>query len=66
MLHELRIHSLALIDELHLDLSSRHCGLTVLTGETGAGKSIILQAVNLLMQRGQAAVVGEIHIGKLA
>ena len=48
MLHELRIHSLALIDELHLDLSSRHCGLTVLTGETGAGKSIILQAVNLL------------------
>ncbi|MDO5673356.1 MAG: DNA repair protein RecN [bacterium] len=48
MLHELRIHSLALIDELHLDLSARHCGLTVLTGETGAGKSIILQAVNLL------------------
>lgn len=48
MLHELRIQNLALIDTLHLDLSSRESGLTVLTGETGAGKSIILQAVNLL------------------
>ncbi len=48
MLHALRIHSLALIDSLHLDLSARANGLTVLTGETGAGKSIILQAVNLL------------------
>ena len=48
MLHELRIQSLALIDTLHLDFSSRDAGLIVLTGETGAGKSIILQAVNLL------------------
>ncbi|NQS70610.1 MAG: DNA repair protein RecN [Desulfobulbaceae bacterium] len=48
MLHELRIQSLALIDTLHLDFSARDAGLIVLTGETGAGKSIILQAVNLL------------------
>lgn len=48
MLHELRIHRLALIDALCLDFSSRGHGLIVLTGETGAGKSIILQAVQLL------------------
>lgn len=48
MLQELRVHNLALIDSLHLDLSSRKTGLIVLTGETGAGKSIILQAINLL------------------
>lgn len=48
MLHELRIHRLALIDALCLDFSSRDHGLIVLTGETGAGKSIILQAVQLL------------------
>lgn len=48
MLQELRVHNLALIDALHLDLSTQETGLIVLTGETGAGKSIILQAINLL------------------
>nr|WP_321464998.1 DNA repair protein RecN [uncultured Desulfobulbus sp.] len=48
MLQELRVQNLALIDALHLDLSSWKTGLIVLTGETGAGKSIILQAINLL------------------
>jgi DNA repair protein RecN (Recombination protein N) len=48
MLQELRVHNLALIDALHLDLSAQKTGLVVLTGETGAGKSIILQAINLL------------------
>lgn len=48
MLLELRVQNLALIDTLHLDLSARENGLIVLTGETGAGKSIILQAINLL------------------
>lgn len=48
MLQELRVQNLALIDTLHLDLSSQKAGLIVLTGETGAGKSIILQAINLL------------------
>jgi DNA repair protein RecN (Recombination protein N) len=48
MLQELRVHNLALIDTLHLDLSERRTGLIVLTGETGAGKSIILQSINLL------------------
>ncbi len=58
MLQELRVHNLALIDTLHLDLAARSTGLIVLTGETGAGKSIILQAINLLTGgRGTAALV---------
>ena len=47
MLQELAIRNLALIDALDLSWPA-DAGLTVLTGETGAGKSIILQAVNLL------------------
>jgi len=58
MLQELRVQNLALIDALHLDLSSQKTGLIVLTGETGAGKSIILQAINLLTGgRGSASWV---------
>lgn len=48
MLQELRVHNLALIDTLELDFSEIGTGLIVFTGETGAGKSIILQAVHLL------------------
>ncbi len=45
MLSELHITNLALIEKLTLSFSK---GLSVLTGETGAGKSIILQAIYLL------------------
>lgn len=45
MLRELRIKNFAVIDQLALDLGP---GLNVLTGETGAGKSIILSALGLL------------------
>lgn len=45
MLCELHIANLALIEKLSLSFDS---GLSVLTGETGAGKSIILQAIHLL------------------
>ncbi len=48
MLQELRVNNLALIDTLELDFSDIPTGLIVFTGETGAGKSIILQAVHLL------------------
>jgi DNA repair protein RecN (Recombination protein N) len=46
MLKELSIRNFAIIDDLHIDFSN---GLTILSGETGAGKSIILNAVNLLL-----------------
>jgi DNA repair protein RecN (Recombination protein N) len=46
MLIELRIKNFAIIDELNLSFSK---GLNILTGETGAGKSIILNAVHLLL-----------------
>jgi DNA repair protein RecN (Recombination protein N) len=46
MLNELSIKNFAIIDELHLALGE---GLNVITGETGAGKSIIIGAVSLLL-----------------
>jgi DNA repair protein RecN (Recombination protein N) len=46
MLRFLRIQHLAVIDRLELELGP---GLTVLTGETGAGKSILVGAVGLLV-----------------
>jgi len=45
MLKEIRIENLALIERLHILLGE---GLTVFSGETGAGKSIVLQAIALL------------------
>jgi DNA repair protein RecN (Recombination protein N) len=46
MLLSLRIQNFALIDELELEFGA---GLNVLTGETGAGKSIILDAIDLVL-----------------
>jgi len=46
MLEELRIHDFAIIDELTLSFSP---GLVVFTGETGAGKSIILDALGAIL-----------------
>ncbi|MBF0379633.1 MAG: DNA repair protein RecN [Magnetococcales bacterium] len=48
MLNQLTIKNIALIDQLSLDLN---LGLTILTGETGAGKSIILDALSLVLGR---------------
>lgn len=45
MLQELVIHDFAIIEALKIDFND---GMTVLTGETGAGKSIIIDAVGLL------------------
>lgn len=46
MLEELRIQNFAIIDRLELNFAS---GFNVITGETGAGKSIIIDAVELLL-----------------
>ena len=46
MLKTLRIHNFALVDKLEVDFAS---GLNILTGETGAGKSIIVGAINLIL-----------------
>ena len=46
MLLELNIRNIALIERLHLELGE---GLNVLTGETGAGKSIVIDSVNLVL-----------------
>ncbi len=45
MLQELVIHDFAIIDQLAISFEE---GMTVLSGETGAGKSIIIDAVGLL------------------
>ncbi len=42
----LRIRNLALVEELHWDIAR---GFTVVTGETGSGKSIIVGALKLLV-----------------
>jgi DNA repair protein RecN (Recombination protein N) len=46
MLRNLSVIGLAVVAELDLEL---HCGLTVLSGETGAGKSILLDAIGLVL-----------------
>ncbi len=46
MLSELAIKKFAIIDDIRIPFKK---GLSVLTGETGAGKSIIIEAVNLLL-----------------
>jgi DNA repair protein RecN (Recombination protein N) len=55
LLTELSIRNFAIIDSLSVSFEK---GLTVLTGETGAGKSIIIDAVHLLVGgRGSAEFI---------
>ena len=55
MLQELRIQSLGVIDDAVLDL---HPGLNVVTGETGAGKTMVVTGLGLLLgARADAALV---------
>lgn len=46
MLNSLSIKNVAVIDSVNLDLSD---GLSVLTGETGAGKSIMIDSINMIL-----------------
>lgn len=73
MISSLSIRNYALIKELHIKPDA---GLNIITGETGAGKSIILGAVGLLLgnradtkmlldHKEKCVVEGEFEIGKL-
>ena len=56
MLTSLRISNFALIDEVELSFET---GYTVLTGETGSGKSILLHALQLILgERAELSVIG--------
>jgi len=46
VLHELRVENLLLIESAELRLAP---GLNVLTGETGAGKTVLAHALDLLL-----------------
>ena len=57
MLRNLHIKNLALIREIDVDFAE---GLNILTGETGAGKSIIIDSVNLALGgKGHRSLVRE-------
>ena len=53
MLTGLLLQNIALIESLELEFSS---GFTVLTGETGAGKSILLDALDAVLGGAQGAL----------
>ena len=56
MITKLRISNFALIESLELDLKA---GFTILTGETGSGKSILLQAFSFIMgDRSSVSIIG--------
>ncbi len=59
MLLELRVSEFALIEDLTLVLTP---GLNVLSGETGAGKSIVIGAINLLL--GERAAAEQVRQGQ--
>ena len=59
MLKLLRINNIAIIAELELELGP---GLSLLTGETGAGKSILIDALGLLCgTRASPDVIRTVH-----
>src|SRR6266536_544631 len=61
MLGELRIRDLGVIDDARLEVSP---GLNVLTGETGAGKTMVVDALALLL--GERADPGAVRAGRAA
>jgi DNA repair protein RecN (Recombination protein N) len=58
MLHSLALRDFVIVDQLELDFTE---GFSVLTGETGAGKSILLDALGLAL--GERADSSQIREG---
>ncbi|MCB1196083.1 DNA repair protein RecN [bacterium] len=55
MLRELKIHNLVLVKDAHIHFSD---GLNIITGETGAGKSVIIGSLNLIIgQRASSSII---------
>ncbi len=59
MLKNLKVHNFAIIEDIFIDFKK---GMTVLTGETGAGKSLIIDTISLLL--GQRADTDMIRYGE--
>lgn len=75
MLQQIEIHNVALIDNLNIEFGK---GLNILTGETGAGKSIIIDSINAILgervskdlirsgeEKAAIEAVFQLHDGKL-
>lgn len=62
MLSRLAIQDIVLIDRLVLDFGDKAAGLIVFTGETGAGKSILLDALGLAL--GARSETGQVRHGR--
>ena len=60
MIRFISIRQLAVIETLDLSLES---GLTVLTGETGAGKSVLVEGIGLLLGGRPSPGRGVVHRG---
>ena len=58
MLAELRVRDFVIIDSLEIEFAA---GLNVITGETGAGKSILIDSIALLL--GDKADAGMVRAG---
>jgi len=60
MLSHLAVSNFTLVDQLEIELSP---GMTVVSGETGAGKSIMLDALGLALgDRSEAGTIGTQHL----
>ena len=59
MLKSLEVSNFAIIEDLHVDFYNN---MNVLTGETGAGKSLIIDSISLLL--GERADLDMIRYGK--
>lgn len=59
LLQSLTVKNFAIIDNLSIDF---HKGFTAITGETGAGKSLLIDAIGLLL--GERASVSMIRSGE--